>query len=806
MPIDKRQKHKKKREEKRKAKRHDAERQQRAERAEEYFWRAEDAYYRRKEYREALSWALKKVDLDSDEAAVDLALNCLVKLKDSAASRRVLERFYRQGLLIARQNHLVLASLAASGKDYRLAADVFQSLISDHAAPRPRLQGALTKAKWTEIGRALKYYEQLAEITELAKSGFLKGAPRGGPAASNTDSRASASNARAEAGDDSATDSGRAVTASAALPQGAGSQETASLPKLDTTFEADAEPVLAAIRDHRRADRATFDLTIRAFKLSFRTSYDQLICLPTLRSVSSFWYQEETARKILKIFRGRAILADEVGLGKTIEAGLVIKEYLMRGLVHTALVLAPSSLVSQWQEELAAKFDLPFASTADPMFKQDPERFWSQPFVLASLQTARGKRHFDAITARSYDIVVVDEAHHLKNRTTLNWKLVNAIQKTFLLMLTATPVQNSLEELYNLVTLLRPGHLKTLKAFKDQFVTRGDPTDPRNREALRQLLREVMVRNTRSVTRLQLPPRFATTVRIAPRSAEQDFYAGVSSFVTELSGNGAAKIPKITLRKLLEAAGSSHAAALRMLDRMREGSGFGREGRLRITELIDMAGKIRRGSKLQKVIELIQASPDQKVLFVNHLATIEYLETVLREEGIPHTVYHGGLNAARKQSAMEDFRGGRQVLLATGSGGEGHNLQFCHVLLNYDLPWNPMEIEQRIGRLHRIGQEHEVQVYNFCAAGSIEDRILDILDRKINMFELVVGEIDMILGRLQGEEEFGDLIYEIWVKNSDETDRQKAYNALAVRLRRARGAYEKSKELDEKLFQEDFGV
>ncbi len=155
---------------------------------------------------------------------------------------------------------------------------------------------------------------------------------------------------------------------------------------------------------------------------------------------------------------------------------------------------------------------------------------------------------------------------------------------------------------------------------------------------------------------------------------------------------------------------------------------------------------------------------------------------------------------------MEAFRGGQRVLLATGSGGEGHNLQFCHVMLNYDLPWNPMEIEQRIGRIHRIGQEHEVQVYNFCAAGSIEDRILDILDRKINMFELVVGEIDMILGRLQGEEEFSDLVYEIWVRHPDAAERQKAFDALAARLKRARSAYDKSKELDEKLFQEDFGV
>jgi superfamily II DNA/RNA helicase len=146
------------------------------------------------------------------------------------------------------------------------------------------------------------------------------------------------------------------------------------------------------------------------------------------------------------------------------------------------------------------------------------------------------------------------------------------------------------------------------------------------------------------------------------------------------------------------------------------------------------------------------------------------------------------------------------VLLGTGIGGEGHNLQFCHVMINFDLPWNPMEIEQRIGRIHRIGQEKEVQIYNFCQSGSIEDHILNVLDRKINMFELVVGEVDMILGRLQDEKDFAEMVFEIWTHNAGDRERQEAFDALGTRLKRARNAYEKSKELDEKLFQEDFGI
>jgi len=563
--------------------------------------------------------------------------------------------------------------------------------------------------------------------------------------------------------------------------------------------------VLEALQSRRRSQPEMVELALKAYRLSFRTSYDQLLCLPTLQDVRSLRYQEETARKVMKSFRGRAILADEVGLGKTIEAGLILKEYLLRGLVNSALVLAPSSLVRQWQEELAGKFGLTFVSTQDELFRRGPEQFWTDPFILASLQTVRSQRHFSAVTARAYDLVVVDEAHHLKNRTTRNWKLVNAIQKTFLLMLTATPVQNRLEELYNLVTLLRPGHLKTLKSFKAEFVTRGNPTDPRNRGKLRKLLKEVMVRNTRSVTQLRLPPRFALTVRLFPTPEEGEFYQRVSRLVTAQAGRPDTRGgDKLTWRRLLEAAGSSPAAALKMLTRLQERQTDGLGGEL--NDLTALGRSIRQSAKVQQVVELLKASPEQKPLFVNYLASLEYVQQALSEHGIPHAVYQGNLTPARKQAALQAFRDGCPVLLATGSGGEGHNLQFCHVMLNFDLPWNPMEIEQRIGRLHRIGQEKEVQVYNFCAAGSIEDHILEVLDQKINMFKLVVGEIDMILGRLEGEEEFSDLVYTLWVRHPEESARREAFEALAQRLRQARVAYERSKELDEKLFQEDFGV
>ena len=168
--------------------------------------------------------------------------------------------------------------------------------------------------------------------------------------------------------------------------------------------------------------------------------------------------------------------------------------------------------------------------------------------------------------------------------------------------------------------------------------------------------------------------------------------------------------------------------------------------------------------------------------------------------GVPHAVFHGQMDNARKDREIQSFRDEKKVLVTTEIGGEGRNLQFCHQMINYDLPWNPMKLEQRIGRIHRIGQENEVIIYNFCAAGSVEDYILEILDRKINMFEMVIGEIDMILGRIRGERDFADIIYDIWVNAESEAERKKSFDDLGTRLKRAKTGYLKTRDLDDKLF------
>jgi hypothetical protein len=143
------------------------------------------------------------------------------------------------------------------------------------------------------------------------------------------------------------------------------------------------------------------------------------------------------------------------------------------------------------------------------------------------------------------------------------------------------------------------------------------------------------------------------------------------------------------------------------------------------------------------------------------------------------------------------------VLLSTESGGEGRNLQFCNTLINFDLPWNPMAIEQRIGRIHRIGQQREVFIFNLVAADTLESRVLQILDEKINMFELVVGEIDAILGELDEQQDFAGLVFNAWVATTA-GERESTFAELGERMARAKGRYDAVKVLDEELFGDEF--
>ena len=210
-------------------------------------------------------------------------------------------------------------------------------------------------------------------------------------------------------------------------------------PRAAVQFFPTAAPAYA-----NRGTIADYFLRRQWMELQMAQNFEDLLCLPSLHGVDAYSYQQETVRKVLRHFKGRALLADEVGLGKTIEACLVLKEYWMRGLVRKALVLTPPSLVSQWKGELIEKFGLAPVSPDGAEFRRDPPQFWkSAPLVVSSIAMARLDLHATSIAAVPWDMVIVDEAHCLKSRSSANWQLVDSLQKKFILMLTATPVENN---------------------------------------------------------------------------------------------------------------------------------------------------------------------------------------------------------------------------------------------------------------------------------------------------------------------------------------------------------------------------
>ncbi len=563
-------------------------------------------------------------------------------------------------------------------------------------------------------------------------------------------------------------------------------------------------------------------------RLSLLRGFDELLCLEGLQGVEHLPHQIETVRKVLRHFHGRVLLADEVGLGKTIEACLLLREYLLRGMARRVLILTPAPLVSQWHEELSGKFNLDF--TVPKGVAADRAEFWTgHNHVLVSLPFVKSRKRSAIVAAQPWDLVIVDEAHHCKNRSTQNWQLINSLQRRFMFLLSATPVQNNLLELYNLLTLLSPGHLQTEADFKKQYVKRGNPRDVLNRERLRSLLGEVMVRNTRSLVQLNLPPRYAQTVLAKPEGAEAELYRGLTEFLRK-RGSGLVKgiapidetavdnfeeadsetevassvagvpsaVSRLQLSSLLAAQGSHPAAVAASLERIAAGDP-------EAAQLARQAAGIRASAKDNRLLELIGQSPGFKMLiFINFRRTLHHIKELLQSKGLAFSVFSGEQTAHEKDQAVAAFRDAVPIMLCTESGGEGRNLQFANTLINYDLPWNPMKIEQRIGRVHRFGQTREVFVFNLCTANSLEERILSVLNEKIRMFELVVGEVGSILGNLENGDQFESLVLNLWLKSRDDAELEQSFATLGDTLLEAQEQYVQAKELDEALFGEDF--
>jgi len=566
-------------------------------------------------------------------------------------------------------------------------------------------------------------------------------------------------------------------------------------------FTSEDRKILAEMQDGVTEDSRSWRLNIDAQALSLKSGFDELLCLPLVRGLRKYDFQIKTALKVLRELRGRAILGDEVGLGKTIEAGLIMKELMIRGLVKKVLILVPASLTEQWRDEMQEKFGVSFEVT-------DEVEDWARhDRLICSLDTAKRPQHSANVEALTYDLVIVDEAHKLKNRATLNWRYVNGIRRKYILLLTATPVQNDLEELFNLVTLLKPGQLGTWSSFKKRFILAGDKRMPNDVTDLRELLFEVMIRNRRG-TVITLPPRKAHLAKIVLSPGERKLYEEVTAFIRSRYPHldrKQASINRLALMILQKEVGSSSFAAASTLSRLSESEQFTFEEREQLARLKDIAYRVTSHEKGAKLLEFLNKFEDKVVTFTQYLPTLRYLDELLIREGISHVTFHGGMDPWTKEQSIRAFKADKRVLLSTEAGGEGRNLQFANKLVNYDLPWNPLRLEQRIGRIHRVGQEKEVHVVSFWTDDTIDEYILELLDKKINMFELVVGELDLILGNVGDKRSFEEILMDIWTMES-EAERRRELEKLGTELIEAKKKYTDVQAYQQSLFGSSLAV
>lgn len=532
------------------------------------------------------------------------------------------------------------------------------------------------------------------------------------------------------------------------------------------------QQLLSALSQFRRKQTDSFEafeLALEAQRLSLDPGLDRLLTLEVMGEhwkrigLTPYPHQMETVKRVLREMRGRAILADEVGLGKTIEAGIIIKEYLLRGLARRILVLCPASLCRQWQDELAYKFGI-HAGIVKRKWHWETYRY-----AIASIDAAKRPGNLEEITKFDYDILVIDEAHKLKNVKSMNWKAVNQIRKKFCLMLTATPVQNDMKELFNLITLLRPGQLGTFTAFKKQFVKGRRAA--KNHDELKGLISEVMIRNQRASTSVEFTARRVHTIPLILSEREQILYDEVVKFLKHEYRRSVEHrvsiLPLMTLQR--EVCSSSFAVAL-TLDHMLKQKEITEETQQALDRLLAMAMSIESSSKADLLIELIKQINDKVIVFTEYRTTQNYLRYRLKKEGFLTLGFDGGLSKCKREIAKHLFRERAQILVSTESGGEGINLQFCNNIVNFDLPWNPMRVEQRIGRVHRLGQTRDVNIYNLSTKGTIEEYILYLLHQKINMFESVIGNLDTIVNGSGSEHSFERSLMDIIMSSNGDAE------------------------------------
>lgn len=489
-------------------------------------------------------------------------------------------------------------------------------------------------------------------------------------------------------------------------------------------------------------------------------------------------HQVDAAHRALFEMDGKALLADEVGLGKTIEVGMILKEMHYRETDGSVLILTPAQLAKQWQGELLEKFGLEFVCNYDDEF----EGFHAHDRIIASIDTAKSDRHRETVLSRHWDVLVLDEAHYVKNEETDRFELIQKLNYDYAFFLTATPIQNELTDLYNIITLLRPGLFGSRNTFHQYFIDSRQDTLV-NRDELQRRLQQVMIRNRREDTDIDFTDRIVETRRFQPTTAERDLYDSVTEYVKSAYQQDRGQ--KLVLMLLQKEVVSSPAALERTIRKQLDNQPAHRQELRRILDKIDDVKMVTKQERLFDIVEEAREHVEKGrvIVFTQFRATQEQVLTALDKQGYAVHPFHGSHSSQEKEEIVKRFEEAGGVLVSTDAMNEGRNLQFCNIMVNYDLPWNPMKVEQRIGRIHRIGQKREVYIFNIALKGTIEEYVLDRLYHKIDLFQQTVGELSTILTRLEDAgQTFEDEIFERLVNANTEIDLENDFDAMSIDL------------------------
>jgi superfamily II DNA or RNA helicase len=548
------------------------------------------------------------------------------------------------------------------------------------------------------------------------------------------------------------------------------------------TFQGDAESLFLYLESHRIRNAFQFDPL-------YAVSVSQINPLP--HQIDAVYHY------ILPNPRIRFLLADDPGAGKTIMSGLLIKELKYRGLVDRTLIVVPGHLKDQWQREMKEKFQETFVvidrGTMGSAWGQNQFNELSQ--VIVSLDFAKQEDVMRALGESHWDLCFVDEGHKMaayrygeKVSETQRYRLGKTLSNisSHLMILTATPHRGDPENFRLLLDLLEPGFFADTELLAESIENKDNPLflrrlkedlkdfdgtplfPPRKVETIKYSLTEDEKALYRGVTKyveghfnraLQkekrnvafaltvLQRRLASSTRAIRKSLERR-HAGLQKLLEtgkELQNNGPNYYDDLDdmeerERSQIEEELLQKLTSSETLDELKVEIDL-LEGLVTIARDVEKKEVETKLTQLKKLMDVedVQKSGTKLLIFTESKDTLEYLVEKLKKWGYEVAFIHGGMNLDQRIQAEADFRNSKQIMVSTEAGGEGINLQFCWLMVNYDIPWNPNRLEQRMGRVHRYGQKHEVHVYNLVAVDTVEGKILETLFEKLETIRQNLG-------------------------------------------------------------------